>query len=354
MEGETFVGLDVHKTGIVATAVDAMGHRIDQSKLPSTDQDLADYLRRLPGTKRVALEVCPVWEHLYDAAQAAGATVHLSNPYRTRLIADASLKTDKVDSEALATLLRLQALPTVHVADPGTRAVRQLVRDRIFYRRKQAAIMSHLYAFLLRKGIPYDDQQLRWPRKRESLRALHLPEIDRWLDALAAMEPTAKELDRAIHQEFLRSEDAQLLESIPGIGELIAVTLAAYLCPIDRFAHFDQVSSYAGLCPGTFQSAKRLVTGPLKFDCNHLLRWALVEATWTHRRTAKSSYVSRVGRRIGRRKGKARGNVAGAHALLRVVVAILKRRTPYTSDAPERSSCNLNGAESLPGRLQVP
>jgi transposase len=352
METETFVGLDVHKSGIVATAVDQLGHRIDQSTLGSTDQDLVEYLRRLPGTKRVALEVCPVWEHLYDAAASTGATVLLSNPYKTRLIADASLKTDKVDSEAIATLLRLQALPHVYVADPATRALRQIVRDRVFYRRKEAAIMNHLYAFLLRKGIPYDKEILRYRTKRESLRALHLPEVDRGLDALAALEPTAKQLDKAVHEAFLQSEDAQLLASIPGVGELIAVTLAAYLCPIDRFATIDQVSSYAGLCPGTFQSANHKVNGPLKFDCNHLLRWVLVEASWMHRRHAKRSYVSRVGRRIARRKGGSRGAVASAHALLRIVFAILKRRTPYTPDAPERASCKLNEAGS-PGPLLV-
>jgi transposase len=339
MESETYVGLDVHKSAIVATAVDEHGRRIDQSTIGPTGRDLIHYLSRLPGTRHAVLEVSPVWEHLYDAALSTGTSVVLSNSYKVRLIADASLKTDKVDSEALATLLRLRAIPSVYVADPESRALRQVVRDRVFYRQKERAIMNHLYGFLLRHGIPYEERILTMRRRREELRDLRIPEIDRGLDALTALGPTSKQLDGAIHEAFLRSKEAQLLASIPGIGELIAVTLAAYLCPIDRFAHLDQVASYAGLCPTTYQSGPKSVNGSLKFDCNPMLRWALIEASWVHRREARSGYVSRVGRRVARRKGGSRGAVSAAHALLRIVYAILKRGTPYTPHAPERPSC---------------
>lgn len=56
------------------------------------------------------------------------------------------------------------------------------------------------------------------------------------------------------------------------------MALVAFLCPIDRFAGVDQVSSYAGLAPTNSQSAGHSYHGRLKMDCNPLLRWALVEA----------------------------------------------------------------------------
>src|SRR5580658_7301785 len=79
-------GLDVAKNSVVATAVDSLGRLIDQSSLGPTDQELIEYLRRLPGVKRVALEACTMWEHYHDAAVASGAEVVLSHPYKTRLI----------------------------------------------------------------------------------------------------------------------------------------------------------------------------------------------------------------------------------------------------------------------------
>ncbi len=346
MEAETFVGLDISRKSAVATAVDPWGERIDQSTLGATDAELIAYLQRLPGTKHVAIEACTMWEHFHDAAVAAGADVVLSHPYKTRLIADASLKSDKVDSEALATLLRLRALPTAFVPSEGTRALRRLVRERVFYRKQFKAVANHTYAFLVAKGVPYDDGILGLKRRREELRSLHLPEVERGLDRLVELDRATRVLDDAIHAAFLESKEAQLLESIPGIGELTAVTLAAFLCPIGRFESLDELSSYCGLCPTNHQTAETSYKGRLKSDCNHLLRWILVEASYIHRLHARGSYVSRVGRRGARRKGAKRGAIDAAHALLRVVYAVLKRGTPYTPHAPERPSCRSELATS--------
>jgi transposase len=346
MEPETFVGLDVAKNSVVATAVDPLGRLIDQSTLGPTDHELIEYLRRLPGVKRVALEACTMWEHYHDAAVASGAEVVLSHPYKTRLIADASLKSDKVDSEALATLLRLRALPTAHVPDGTTRMLRRVVRDRVFYRKQYKAVANHVYARLIAKGIPYEEGILGLKRRREGLRSLDLPEVDRGLDRLQDLDRVTRELDLAIHAAFVESPEAQLLESIPGIGELTAVVLVAFLCPMARFRSFEDLSSYCGLCPTNYQTAETARKGALKSDCNHILRWILVEAGYIHRQRARGSYVARVGRRGARRKGAKRGAIDAAHALLRVIFAILKRGTPYTPHAPERPSCKAGIATS--------
>lgn len=200
-------------------------------------------------------------------------------------------------------------------------------------------MVNHLYARMIAKGIRYEDGILTLRRRREELRSLGLPEVDRGLDRLRDLDVTNRELDAAVHAAFLESKEAQLLESIPGVGELAAVILVAFLCPIDRFPNFDKISSYCGLCPTNFQTAETAYHGSLKRDCNRILQWILVESSYMHRRYARGSYVSRVGRRSGRRKGTKRGTIDAAHALLRLVVAILKRGTAYTPHAPERPSC---------------
>lgn len=82
----------------------------------------------------MALEACETWEHYYDTSVAPGALVTFSNPFRTRLIAEASLKSDKVGSEALARLLRLASLPAAFAPLPESRRLRILARDWVFYR----------------------------------------------------------------------------------------------------------------------------------------------------------------------------------------------------------------------------
>lgn len=337
MHEETFVGLDVHKSVVVATAVDAHGERLDQSKLGPSDSELIEYLGRLPGHKHVVLEACTVWEHYFDAAQKTGAEVVLSHPTKTRLIAEASLKSDRVDSEALATLLRLNAIP--HALPPmgATRELRDLVRERLFYLSKQKAVRNHLYTYLLRKGIPYEERLLMLKRRRERLRDLQLPVVERGLDMLKDFDRAVAGLDDEIHEAFLGPREAQLLATIPGVGELTGLTLVVFLCPIDRFENIDQVSSYCGLCPTNHQSASVSYQGRLRPDCHSILRTVLVEASWNSRRYEKSGDVAKTGRRTARKKGAPRGAVAAAHKLLKICYAVLRRGTRYEPHAPEPS-----------------
>ncbi len=346
MESELFVGLDIHKNTIVATAVDRLGHRVDQSKLSSNDEILAAYLQGLPGSKRVVMEACSFWEHIYDAAAPAALSVTLSHPKKTRIIAEASLKTDRVDSEALATLLRLDAVPEAFAPPPPLRELRDLVRERVFYSAKEKAVKNHLYSYLMRKGIPYDDGVLGLIKKRESLRELRSPVLDRGLDLLAQFHSQSRTLDRQIHDAFERSEDAQLLATIPGVGEITALTLVAYLTPIERFENIDQVSAYCGMCPTTHQSGDSSYQGHLRQDAHHVLRWVLVEAAWRTRHLEKRGDVAKVGSRSARRHGKGTGSIAAAHKLLKICYAVLRRKTPYEAHAPARSGCTTLSAGS--------
>jgi transposase len=334
MVGELYVGLDVHKLTTVATILDAQGKRVDQTRLSSADSELISYLKRFPSPQNVVLEACNVWPHIYDAALSTGAHVTLAHPYKVRVISEASLKSDRVDSEALAQLLRLGSVPMAYAPDPAIRDLRQLVRDRVFYMRQEGDIKNHLYSVLLRRGIAYEEGIFGLKRKREALRELHLPEIDRGLDVLTHLDESCVELDRAIHEAFLASKEAQLLETIPGIGELTAVALVAELCPIDRFPNIEKLCSYAGLVPTNRQSGESSYQGHLKKDSNQLVKWLLIQASWVHRREDTKSDVSKLAKRVSRRRGKQKGHAAGAHKLLKVVYAVLKRGTPYTPDRP--------------------
>jgi transposase len=346
MQTPTFVGFDVHRNTVVATALDPMGHRVNQETLGPSDAELVRYLERLPsGPKRVVLEACSVWEHFFDAAASTGAEVILSNPKKTKAIAEAELKSDRVDSETLAELLRLNGIPEAYAPEEETRRLRRLVLERLFYLSKEKAIRSHLYSVLLRKGIPYDDGIMMRRAQRETLRELGIPEIDRGLDALVHLDETTKRLDHAVHDAFEKSTDAKLLSTIPGVGEITALTLVAFLCPIDRFPSIDKVSSYCGLRPTNHQSADTVWHGKLVRNCNHVLRWVLIEASWCTRRYEPRGDVAKVGKRISRRKGSGRSAVAAAHKLLKICYAVLKRRTPYQPHAPEPEGRNATAAD---------
>ncbi len=115
MEISTYVGFDVSNSSIAVAAVDPLGHRLRQEKLGTSDEEIQRFLTDLPRPPWVVLEACNVWEHIYDATAATGAEVLLANPFQTKLVSKTTLKTDRVDSEKLAKLARLDAAPEAHV-----------------------------------------------------------------------------------------------------------------------------------------------------------------------------------------------------------------------------------------------
>jgi transposase len=336
MQTDTYVGLDIHRKSIVATALDPRGRTVGKAKLGPSPTELAAFLNGLPGTKHVVMEPCTIWEPLYESLERDGVETTLTNPLRTRLIADATIKTDRVDSQALATLLRLDAIPRIYVPDAEARGLRHLVRERLFYRQKVTALMNRTYAQLIRRGISYPDRALKTVSGRKRMRTLRLPDVDRALDTIEYLREKTKELDREVHSAYLRMPEAQWLKTIPGVGELAAVTLAVFLCPIERFPTIDRLSSYVGLAPSTHQSGDFCYQGKLKWDSNELLQWLLIELSWTHRQRAPRGTVAKLGARVSRRRGKGRGTVAAAHKLLKIVYAILKEKRAYLPHAPER------------------
>ena len=346
MENGTYVGLDLSKTSTMATAVDPLGHRIRQKKLGVTDEELVRFLEEIPGPKLVVMESCNVWEHSYDAALSTGAEVLLANPFKVRLVSKATLKTDRVDSEKLALLARLNAIPEAYAPSPELRALRRLIRERIFYHAKWKGVASHTYAVLLQKGIPYRPEILTRVRLREELRTHGVPEVDRGLDALSKLEEISKPLDREIQRAFLDSKDAQLLATIPGVGKFTSLALVAFLSPIERFDSLDSVVKYCGLCPSVHQSGEKSYHGRLVWDCNTLLKWVLIEAQWNVRLRERKGDVARVGRWVARRGAANHGAVAAARKLARICVAILRRRTPYLPDSPGLSSRQVASAAS--------
>lgn len=331
---KTFVGLDVHRKLVVATALNRSGRLSHQTSFGSAPKDLVRFLKQLTKPVKVAMESCSVWERYYEAARSAGAWVVLSNPNKTRLISEASLKTDKVDSRKLADLLRLDALQLVHIPGRKVRAMRKLFQDRRFYSRLRSHVIQHLYGRLGEIGVDYNHNHLQRKHSRDKFHKLARPEVSIALDVLDDLEKHCALLDDRVHDAFVRDESAQLLSTIPGIGELTAVGLSSYLSPIDRFRDAKALTSYAGLCPTTYQSSDTSYHGHLKFDCNRTLRCLLIEASWRHRIHEPRGDVQRCAKRAVQSKGRMLGTVVGAHKLLRIIYAILKQGRSYRLHAP--------------------
>jgi len=327
------VGVDQHKRYSQVAVMDAQGLVLDRRRLEHWDRDgMMDYFAQWGADGSAVLEAGAHWYWLYDLMEECFEEVTLADPSGVRYMADRKIKTDKVDAELLAELDRIGHLPTAHVPTREVRDRRELHRLRIFLVRLSTALKNRVHAVLDKLGIEHPHSDLFGKGGRELLESLEL----RWpyglqLEACLAVLDSVKAQIERVRTELrgiLKTDQrAELLQSVPGIGELLCYLVLYEIGDIGRFATHKKFASYCALTPTTHQSGATLWHGHTGRRGNLYLKWAFTEAAHTAAR--KDSALGAFYRRQKARKGAGRAALAVAHKLAVATYHILKRKEPY-------------------------
>src|SRR5436305_6585053 len=144
-----FVGLDIHKKVVQAAIHSATGKELSQTRFGCSRGELKEYARQnLRRTDRVALEATTNTWAIVEIIKPYVKEVVVSNPLRTKAIASAKVKTDKVDARVLAQLLRCDYLPRVWEPDEHTQQLRRLSRRRASLVAERTAVKNRLHSVL--------------------------------------------------------------------------------------------------------------------------------------------------------------------------------------------------------------
>lgn len=123
-----------------------------------------------------------------------------------------------------------------------------------------------------------------------------------------------------------------LLDTIPGVGRLVAETFVAEVGPrVENFTSAKSLARWARLCPGNNESAGKRFSGRTGSG-NPFLKTSLVQAAHAATRV-KDSYLAHVYRRLVSRCGAKRALVAVAHHILIAAYHMLKTHQPYDDRA---------------------
>jgi hypothetical protein len=126
-EAATFIGIDYHKKYSVYHAVDAAGSELGKGRIEHhSPHDFATLVKRWSNA-RVVFEASMNWHWLYEVLEQSmpGEHITLANAYKTRIIAEAQVKTDKIDARILALLLRAGLVSSVHIPCKETRSAKR-------------------------------------------------------------------------------------------------------------------------------------------------------------------------------------------------------------------------------------
>ena len=250
-------------------------------------------------------------------------------------LAPLACKTDRIDAWVLAELTRRDLVPAIWLPDPMVRAERERARWRLHLVRHRSSLKQRVHAVLLTHGKPCPVSDLFGVRGRQLLARLGLPEP--WQATIEASLRLIDELEREIGdcERELRRLGADhryvpLLLTVPGIGWVLAYTIAAEIGDIGRFASPRKLAGYTGLCPRDYQSGERDLRGPLAKQGPKYLRWALVEAA-THACTAPvyRDRYQHTKARIGKQRGAKVAQIDLARRLTEAIWHMLTRNQPF-------------------------
>jgi transposase len=285
-----YVGIDIHKRYSVLAAQDEEGRKLKEARIEGNSaQDYARFFQSLEGPSRAVLEACWNWGLTHDVLEEIEEVeeVVLAHPLKTRLIADAQIKTDRLDAFALGTLLRGNLVARAHIPRRETRARKNLLRQRLYWARLRTMLRNRIHALLDRQhGLELPVcSDIFGVRGLGFLRRLELAEPDHTLlrEALALHDLIAEQMraqEKRIALEFKTESMHRHLLSVPGIGPTLAAVIGCEIDQIERFSSADKLCGYAGVVPTTHSSGGKVHHGRLLPSCNKWLRWALVEASW--------------------------------------------------------------------------
>src|SRR5947209_934103 len=125
-----YIGIDLHKAKSFVTRMDRRGRVVEQVELPHATGELQRYLAGIPSDTRIAVEATGNWMWLYELIEARHPDLVLAHPLKTKAIASARIKTDKIDATTLAHLLRADLVPAAYIPPRAVRDTREILRFR--------------------------------------------------------------------------------------------------------------------------------------------------------------------------------------------------------------------------------
>jgi transposase len=356
-----YIAFDSHKRYTWVEHEQIATGRVRQYRLDHAPGAIRRALAGCAPNTAVAVEATANWYWITEEIEQAGLRPLLVHPGKAKLMMGMINKTDRLDAHGLNRLQRCQSLPTVWIAPRALREVRELTRTRLAAVQQRTRWKNRITATLSKWGIPPSERSDPFSssasaRAELQVRIEPLPPQTAWVleqmleqvDHLAAM---IAQLENRLAELVQATPDMQLLDSLPGVGMILAATLFLEIGDIARFPSADRLASYAGTTPRVHASGGRVRYGRTRPDVNRYLKWALAEAANSvavnHGRKPER-HVSQLYIRLRQRKGHSRAVGAVARHLAEAAFHVLHRQQAYQDPAVAQAGrTNGGGCASL-------
>ena len=300
---------------------------------------IGKYLQGFPKS-RVVVETCAEAFAVADAAAAAGHEVRVvpCSLVRSLGVGARGVKTDQQDARALSEVSCRIDLPSVHRPSASARQWKTLCGTREALVDSRTKLVNTVKGWMrtqterVRSGVVSTLPKRVRGHYAEKGQPLP-PCIERQLDAIDQLSRQIAEADKEQLALAGTHPTCQRLMTVPGVGPVTALRFVAAIDDVTRFGGAHALESYLGLVPGEHSSSERQRrTGITKAGAAKL-RWALVQATWSARRSRPHDPMVRWAAQIEQRRGRRIAMVALARKMAGILYALWRDGTTYRTEA---------------------
>ncbi|HUK51619.1 MAG TPA: IS110 family transposase [Terriglobales bacterium] len=342
VEMAIYVGIDVHKHYCQAALMSEQGRvthelRFDNNSTGATN--LINLAKSVdPHIKAVVEPSANFWIRIYDQLESEGMDVKLSNPLRTKAIAEARIKTDRIDAKTLAYLLRGDLVAESYVPTRKNRERRALIRHRTSLIQMRVDIKNRIHALLDKHELSHNYTDLFGKQSLEWLHSLQLPTTDQQilqssLRIVETLSEQIRDMDIQIAKDATSEEKAKLLMTMPGVDYYAAMILLSEIGDVHRFSSDEKLVSWVGLAPQVHQSGETSWTGHISRKGSKRARWILGQCAQSARQ--HDPRMREFYERIERKHGSQKAVVAVARKMLAIMYVMLIRNEPYRGENPD-------------------
>lgn len=280
---------------------------------------------------------------VYDFLTSFGWHVCIADAFAVKGIGRVAAKTDKIDARILASLSFRDLVPAVWIPGETVRANRERARFRIFLVNKRTALKNRIHSSMIEFGRPCPVSDLFGKTGRQLLGQLDLSEpwgdhIRVCLELIGHYDQLISDMERELRSEVLVHPNMDLLVTVPGIGHILAYTIASEIGDISRFSSAKKLVGYTGLVPRVHQSGNRDTRGPLTRSGPKYLRWALIEAAvHAARHPVYAERYQHTKNRLGKQQGPKVARVDIARRITTAIWWMLTKQEPFAPQGPART-----------------
>ena len=332
-------GIDLGSRQSQVAVLDEHQNVLLNAKLPNKLDEIRRILKPYEGRIQAVVESTYNWYWLVDGLQAAAIPVTLAHTAGLAAISSAKVKTDRRDAVTLARLLRAGMVPPAYIYPPEHRPIRDLLRHRWDLVAMRATEYRRLRLLLNQNGIceialgdlkTLDEEEVNELVNHPLIRMKAMLEVER----AAMFGQQIALVERQLEDLAEDRPEYSLLNTIPGIGRILGMTILYEVGDISRFEDHRKFSSYCRVVPGCADSSTMRRKGRNDKSGNPYLKWAFTQAAVK----AVNSYPrfkTFFERQAKTHNGRAKKLIAysiTAHLIARATYHVLNAKEPYNEE----------------------